>query len=104
MDLSDQVLTAIIAVFSAITVTFIGGMFARPKVSAEAKASSAGGEVAYSADARAWAETFQKQAEQANVRATSAEDKARRAEERCDGMERKMDDLVTYTLACQGEI
>lgn len=94
---NPEILTVILAVIAATGASLMTGLLTRPKMSAEAKAVSAGGEVALSTDARAWAETFRQQAER-------AEKKADEAERRCDALEQRMNAFVPYALTLQRQV
>lgn len=101
---SPEILTVIVAVIAATGASLVTGLLQRPKMNAEATAARSGGEVSLSADARAWADTFRQQANEASERARSAEVKAQEAEERCDAMDRKIDAFLDYTLTLQSQL
>jgi len=91
MDVSQVVITALIAVFGGAGASFIAALAARPKTTAEAEQLNAAASVSVSADARAWAKEFADRTAAAESRADRAEDRAQRAEEHADEAERKAD-------------
>lgn len=115
---SAQIVTIIVAVIAATGASLITALSTRPKISAEAKAANAGSQVSISADARAWAETFQKRADQADAKASAAELKAEEADERADQAEKsarecqrrmntlesRLNDAVDYMFRLQAQI
>lgn len=108
---NPEILTVILAVIAATGASLATGLLTRPKMSAEAKAATAGGEVALSTDARAWAETFRQEtakavikAQAAEVRADQAEEEARALAVRVSELERRMNAVVAYVFTLQGQV
>jgi galactitol-specific phosphotransferase system IIB component len=112
----NQAATILLAIIAACGAAVVTGIFTRPKVSADARSSNINADVSLSADARAWAMTFQEQATRAEKRADAAEKRADEVEveavqareaaeacnERCDAMEIKLNLLMDYTTTLQG--
>lgn len=95
--MSDQLLALIIALFGGAGATAVTNWLTRPKTKADAGLAVATGEVAMSGDAREWARVFASEAKEAKERAD-------RAEQRCDDIERRFGLLVDYTRTLQREI
>lgn len=85
-----DLLPVIVAVIAGSGAAFVTGWLARPKTKADAQAVAATASVGLSADAREWAVLWMGKAQE-------AEDRAAKAERRCDAIEAHLD-AVTAAL------
>ena len=94
----EQLATLLLAVFAGAGASLVTGLLSRPKVTAEASAAHAGGEVSISGDAREWARTFAEKAEHAEQRAEKAELRAKAAEVQLERVDARCDELDTQLV------
>lgn len=88
MNVTQAVLTLLLAAITGTGASLVGAYFQRPKTRAEAQQTTVAAEVSMSADARAWVAQAMDRVRAAEVRADAAEVKADRAERRMEEIER----------------
>lgn len=100
----SPILTLVLALIGAVGASVATGLLTRPQMKANAGAQKATGEVALSSDARAWAETFRKEAADAKAEAAAAKAEATAAraeaadcEERMDALDDRFHSLLALT-------
>lgn len=96
------IIVALIGVMSGAAGSLVKGWLLRPKTAAETKQVSAAGEVALSAEARAWVGEFRAAALEAEREAAETKLEARAAQERAEAAEHKAQEVEALLVKAYG--